>query len=159
MISVWLWIFWKIDINKLSWVVPSSVVWVDVELSWDWVRLRLSWSWNWVETELDWTLQLKYLKSSIEVFEVDSDCPEILVFVKSGLFQKWSCFASKCSHTLIFFQAFRFQFWTSDFILQFSVIFPDYTCLGIYLFKESSWSWAVPSSADVYLVYLSFNRN
>ena len=41
--------------TSLSWVVPSTVV--DVELSWDWVELRLSWSWNWVETkmfELSW---------------------------------------------------------------------------------------------------------
>ena len=55
--------------NKLSWVVPSSVVWVEVELSWYWVELKLCWSWNWVEIELDkysnssigsnWSLQLK----------------------------------------------------------------------------------------------------
>ena len=35
--------------TSLSWVVPSSVVWVEVELNWGWVELRLSW----VETELE----------------------------------------------------------------------------------------------------------
>ena len=51
--------------NKMSWVVPSSVVWVEVELSWDWVELWLSWSWNRGETELG-----KYLNCLIEEFEV-----------------------------------------------------------------------------------------
>ena len=45
--------------------MPSSVVWVEVELSWDWVEFRLSWSWNWVETELG-----KYLNFLIKVFKV-----------------------------------------------------------------------------------------
>ena len=102
----------------MSWVVPSLVVWVEVELSWDWVELRMGWtgvkielkvfclkmimnsnklelssaklssfSWGWVEIELSWgwagvkielrlslesiwTLQLRLLKSSIELFEV-----------------------------------------------------------------------------------------
>ena len=71
--------------TSLSWVVPNSVVWVEVELSWDWVELRLSWveaelelklSWDWAWQVFElfnwsiWSLQLKYLKSSIEVFEV-----------------------------------------------------------------------------------------
>ena len=32
----------KTYVTSLSWVVPSSVVWVEVELGWDWVKLRLS---------------------------------------------------------------------------------------------------------------------
>ena len=48
-----------------GWVVPSSIVWVEVELSWDWVELNLSWSWNWVKTEIG-----KDLNPTIEVFEV-----------------------------------------------------------------------------------------
>ena len=55
----------------MSWVVPSSVVWVEVELHW----VELSWGWVGVEIELRlslevfelfnwsiWSLQLKYLK-------------------------------------------------------------------------------------------------
>ena len=53
------------DKTSLSWLVPSSVVWVEVELSQDWVELRLSCSWIWVDPELG-----KYLNSLIEVFEV-----------------------------------------------------------------------------------------
>ena len=53
--------------TSFSWVVLSSVVWVKVELSWGWAGVE-------IEMRLGlasiWPLQLRYLKSSIEVFEV-----------------------------------------------------------------------------------------
>ena len=63
-------------LTSLSWVVPSSVVWVEVGLGWveAELELKLSWDWAWQVFELFnwsiWSLQLKYLKTSIEVFEV-----------------------------------------------------------------------------------------